>query len=367
MKFVCETDLIQKNISYLQGVIMGKSSAPISALLIESTGTDSITLSSTDLTIGMKIKIPAEVEKGGKFVVPSKKFSDIIRKLPPRDKVTAESSEENNKMTLKVSKSIVCHMLGYNINEVPDIPVLKKDNRFEMPQKLLKDMMLKTSYAIAKDEIRYALNGAFIEEDKGKISMVATDGHRLSFIEKQADSKGIGLGIIIPSKTISELVKLLGEEGNVACYISDTNIFFEFENILLVSRLLDGKFPNYKQIIPRKFEGIFTVDKAVFTQAIDRVSVFAYEKNGGMLFNVKKDVIEVIARSPEFGDAQEIVELASSDFDGMEISFNFQYLMDVFRIIDSATIEFNVINSSSPVLIKGEDADQINIVMPMRL
>jgi len=353
MKFVCETDLIQKNISYLQGVIMGKSSAPISALLIESTGTDSITLSSTDLTIGMKIKIPAEVEKGGKFVVPSKKFSDIIRKLPPRDKVTAESSEEN--------------MLGYNINEVPDIPVLKKDNRFEMPQKLLKDMMLKTSYAIAKDEIRYALNGAFIEEDKGKISMVATDGHRLSFIEKQADSKGIGLGIIIPSKTISELVKLLGEEGNVACYISDTNIFFEFENILLVSRLLDGKFPNYKQIIPRKFEGIFTVDKAVFTQAIDRVSVFAYEKNGGMLFNVKKDVIEVIARSPEFGDAQEIVELASSDFDGMEISFNFQYLMDVFRIIDSATIEFNVINSSSPVLIKGEDADQINIVMPMRL
>ncbi len=365
MKFICSQKHLAASIHIVQKAVSTKTTLPIlKGILIETCG-QKLKLVGTDLEVGIENYIEANILSEGSIVISSRLLGDIIRKLPDAD-VEVDVDESNN-MTIKCANSEFT-LVGQPSVEFPELPAIEEENIYEIPQDLLKNMIRQTAFATALDETRPILTGVLMEIQEGIINMVALDGYRLSL--RQGNIKtDFSNKAVIPGKTLNEIHRILSEEetSKVEIFFTDKHVLFQMANVRIISRLLEGEFINYKQIIPKEFKSRVKVKTRDLLDSIERASLLAREgKNNLIKFSVKDEMMTITSNA-EIGRVFENlrIELEGEDID---IGFNSKYFLDALKILDSDEIYLDFTTNVSPCIIKPTDTNNYTyLVLPVRL
>ena len=297
------------------------------------------------------------------ITIPAKKFSDIIRELPG-DEVDIVV-KKNNSTHIK-SKQAYFKLMGISKDEFPKLPVFENKEFIVIPQAALKNMLEKTMFAISKDEARYILNGILLEVEEGVIRVVSTDGRRLALVEKKQDlPQGFKKKAVIPVKTVYELSRNLSIRGEVRVIFSDNQICFEFNGITITSRLIEGTFPDYTQVIPKPLKDKVRVNKKDFLRAIKRVALFTNPDSKAIKIDVLKNKMILSKNTPDLGEAKDELTI---EYSGNEISIGFNpvYLLDILKVLDEEIVNIEVIEAQKPAVIRS-GGENVFIILPMQL
>lgn len=364
MRFNASKDVLLKGIQCVQTAINSKSNLPIlSNILIEAT-TDDLILTTTNLDIGITSTLPIKPMVTGAVTIPAKKFSDIIKELPD-DEIISISVKKNNLVNIECEKNAF-KIMGLPKEEFPQLPEFKNKDSITLEQKKLKKMLGVTGFAVSHDETRYVLNGILFLIKPTHIRMVATDGRRLAMVEdKMQLPKTLERKFIVPTKAIDELDRILGDEGDVKVFLGDNQIFFDAGPTRLVSRLIEGDFPNYEQVIPKEVKDKLVVAREKFLSAIKRVALFTNPDSMAIKIELSRDRVVLSKSSPYLGEGR--VEL-EADYKGKDLSvgFNPEYLIDLLKNVDEDTISFELIDSEKPGTARIGD-NYVYVVLPMQL
>ena len=365
MKIICKQKALTSSINIVQKAVSTKTTLPVlKGILLETEG-DSLKLVSTDLELGIENTIDANIIRPGSVVISSKILGEIIRKLPDAE-VEIDVDMENNAVIRCENSEFT--LVGQSSLEFPELPEVEKDNKYSIPQDLLKNMIKQTTFAAALDETRPILTGVLMEIKEETISMVALDGYRLAL--RQGHIKALTNNkAVIPGKTLNEIYKILLEEdnNNVEIYFTDKQVLFHMENTRVISRLLEGEFINYKQIIPNDYKSRVKVNTRSLSDSIERASLLAKEgKNNLIKFSIKDEKMTISSNS-EIGKVFEsvFIELEGED---IEIGFNSKYFLDALRIIDSEELFLDFTTNVSPCILKPADNNNYTyLVLPVRI
>lgn len=363
MKFkVDKTDLLS-GVQTVQNIITSKAALPIlSNILIETHHDNTLRLSATDLDVGISCVIPVDIQEVGAITVPAKRFGDIARDLPG-DTVNI-STKKNNSVVIE-TESCQFKIMGLPREEFPKLPEFKNKEAVCLEQAMLKEMLVLTSFAVSFDETRYILNGILFKINKNNIILVATDGKRLAIVErklKQAIDREVR--IIVPLKTIHELNRNLTDEGEVSFLLGNNQALFDLGGVVIISRLIEGEFPDYQQVIPPVSEHKVKVDREQFLLAVKRGALLSTPDYQAVKLEIFKDKVVVSKSTPDIGESREEVGV---EYKGKEmmIGFNPNYLADVLKNLRNETVEFELTDSEKPGVIRVEG--YVYIVLPMRL
>jgi len=369
MKFNVNQQDIQRALNYCQGVIEKRSTLPILSNVLLEVSNSKLKITATDLDLIFINEIPnVEIIEEGKTTTSSSIMYDIVRKFSSGKKINFSSSDEN-KLHLESEKSI------FNLNclSAAEFPLTNENfnqNEFFIKSKQLLKLLNKCKFSVSNDETRHYLSGIFFHqtqiEDKVFLTAAATDSHRMSISKVRLNEKIDFEPIILPKKTIFQLCSLLEDyEGEVKISNIKSKIKFELNNSILISKLIDGKFPNYLQVIPKENQKKLEVDLKLFLDSVDRVASVSLDKKDGVKFNLTKDVLNLSVNNTNSGDGKESLNVIF-DHD-LDISFNSRYLIDVASQLDGEKIEIYFKDTGSPALIKDTgDFDSIFVVMPMK-
>jgi DNA polymerase-3 subunit beta len=371
MKFSIKKDEVLKGLQRIQGVVDKKNTMPILANMLLIADTKGIEITATDLEIGLRGRYAAEVEKPGAVTVSAKKMYEIVRELPEED---IQIKVEDGNWVKIVSGHSQFRLVGLPKDEYPAMPDVPEEGMITFAGDVLREMVRKTIYAAGDNDARYVLNGLYVRlsPDKGgtKVLVVGTDGHRLSLIDKIIEAKHKEESVIIPKKAMMELRRLLEEDGSGEGFrigFSKNHALFKRNGLVMISKLIDGNYPNYEQVIPKKNTKLVAVSKDVLTHAVKRVSILSKEKTNAVKLQLEKGQLQLSTNNPEVGEANE--EL-SVDYQGesLVIGFNSRYLMDVLAAMDGPTITLELNDPLSPCLLKeAGNNDYRCVVMPMRV
>ena len=369
MKFSVNQQDLQKSLNYCQGVIEKRSTLPILSNVLLSANNSSLIITATDLDLIFINKIKnIEIIEEGTTTTSSSIMYDIIRKFTSGKKINLSLSNES-KLQLESEKSIF-HLNCINSSEFPLTEENFNQNEFSLKSKELLKLLNKCKFSISNDETRHYLSGIYLHqteiEDKVYLTAAATDSHRMSISKLKLKEKINFDPIILPKKTIFQLCSILEDyEGEVKVSNIKSKIKFELNNSILISKLIDGKFPNYEQVIPKNNKKKLEVNLKIFLNSVDRVASVSLDKKDGVKFNLKKDVLNLSVNNANSGDGNESL---SVNFDHeLDISFNSRYLMDIASQLDGDKIEIFFNDLTSPALIKDpSDFDSIFVVMPMK-
>jgi len=371
MKLKIKKDEILKGLQRIQGVVEKKNTMPILSNMLLIADDSGVEIVATDLEIGLRGRYAAEVEKPGAVTVSAKKMFEIVRELPAEDILI--KVEENNWVKIQSGHSQF-KLVGLPKDEYPALPDVAEEGMIVIEGDTLRDMIKKTLYAVGENDARYVLNGLFVHMTQTKaglnIRMVGTDGHRLSMIDRVVDATHKEESVIIPKKAMVELRRLLEEDAPKTEFrlgFSKNHALFKRDSLVMVSKLIDGNYPNYLQVVPAKSTKKITVSKDVFTHAVKRVSILSKEKTNAVKLQLEKDRLILSTNNPEVGEATE--EL-SVDYKGeaIAIGFNSRYIMDVLTAMDRENISLELSDALSPCLISEEGDEHYKcVVMPMRV
>jgi DNA polymerase-3 subunit beta len=372
MQVVVERAHLIKSLGHVQSVVEKRGTiAVLSNVKLEAKG-DSVSLTATDMDLAVVEKVQATVSKAGATTVPAHTFYDIVRKLPEGSQIEISSSEDGSKVTIKAGQS----RFSLACLPVDDFPVMAEGelkHNFTLKSAECMSLIDKPSFAISTEETRYYLNGIYLHAagtGKDKVlRAVATDGHRLARIEVTLPAGADGMpGVIVPRKAIYELKKLIeGSEGDVEISLSDTKIRFVFGSAVLVSKLIDGNFPDYERVIPSGNDKLMEVDCKQFIQAVDRVSVISSEKSRSIKFKLNNGKLTMSASSAEHGTASEDLDVTYSAA-AIEVGFNSRYLLDMMANIEGDTAQFLLNDGASPAIVRDSaDVGALYVIMPMRV
>ena len=372
MKVTLERNALLKSLGHVHRVVERRNTYPILANVLLKAADGRIDLRATDLDIEVTESVPAMVAAAGTTTVPAHTLYEIIRKLSDGAEVRLET-EGGEQMSLTSGRSRF-HLACLSPDSFPDLKSGTFSHDFTMPAAILRELIERTQFAISNEETRYYLNGIYmhtLEVNKETVlRAVATDGHRMARADTPSPEGARGMpGIIIPKKTVGEVVKLLdGAEGDVQVEVSDTKIRFTLDGIVLLSKLIEGTFPDYERVTPKNNDKQLNVDRASFAVAVDRVSTIASDRGGkAVKLAVKDGNLELSVTNPDHGTATEeiAVEFEPESF---EIGFNARYLLDIIGQIRSDNAVFLFNDSGSPTLVKEDgDAKALYVLMPMRV
>ena len=369
MKFNVNQQDLQKSLNYCQGVIEKRSTLPILSNVLLDVSNSKLTITATDLDLIFIHEIDnVEIIEQGRITATSSVMYDIIRKFSSGKKIKLSLSNEN-KLQLESEKSIF-HLNCINASEFPLTDENFNQNEFSVKSKQLLKLLNKCKFSVSNDETRHYLSGIFFHqtqiEEKNFLTAVATDSHRMSISKIRLDQKVSFEPIILPKKTIFQLCSLLeSNDGEVKVSNVKSKIKFELNNSILISKLIDGKFPNYIQVIPKNNQKKLEINQKLFLDSVDRVASVSVDKKDGVKFNLSKDVLNLSVNNTNSGDGKEILNV-KFDHD-LEISFNSRYLIDVASQLNGDKIEIFFNDTASPALIKDpNDFDSIFVVMPMK-
>jgi len=365
MEFQIERNKFLEGVGLASGVATQKANTlPILGnILIESKGNTEILLAGTDLEIGITTVLEIDPHTEGAITLPGKKLHDLLRELPPGKVEVAVA--KNNAVNIKAGKAIF-KIMGLAKDDFPKLPEPDPSNTIEIQQSIFKECLLLTSFAISHDETRYVLNGIYVQLNPNKIRFVATDGRRLAFVEKKLPLPLENtLEIILPTKAVQELNRILGREGMLKLSITKTQALFSVGRTTLSTRLIEGHFPNYEQVIPKEEKTTSLVRREELLQAVRRAALLTTPESQLVKFDFLKDRLLISSRSPNLGEARE--EIAAEANGGeLAIGFNPAYLLDVLKNLDIETISFCLTEPDKPGLLKGKE-DYLYVVMPMQL
>ena len=363
MKIKLPKNKLLIGIQRVSNVITPKNTLPIlSNILLETTGSG-IRLIGTDLEIGISYTTDAEILEKGGITIPAKKIGDIVKELP-EEEITV-SSQKNNTIIITSQRSFF-KILGLPKEDFPDLPKIKSEHSVTIKQKLLKTMLLMTSFAISYDETRYVLNGTLFSLGGNQLKLVTTDGRRLSLIQKKLENPNkIKKEVIIPVKATAELSRVLKEGGDVKIFFSQNQIVFELNNTTIISRLIEGQFPNYEQVIPREAGQKITLQRERFLGAVKRAGLLAPVSSRSIKLELFKNRILASSQAPDIGEAREELDVS---YDGREmvVGFNSNYLVDVLKNMDHEEIVLELTNAQGPGVMRAGE-DYLYVLMPMQL
>ncbi len=366
MKLAMTRDDLRDAIGNVQNVVSTRSTLPMLQYVLLSAQNDLLKLVATDLEVGIECVVECEtLEKEGVVTLPCRKLHEIVNNLPP-GLVNIEASSEN---VVSLHSGVVKYkLMGMPPDEFPKSPDVKRDETLVLSQAGLKEMLRKVSFSISTDPNRVNITGLLLTVVGNELRLVSTDGRRLSLaVHAFEDAPGAEKSYIIPRKTVIELERLLGADGDVRVFISENQIAFEFANLLMLSNLIDGVFPNYEQVIPRNYERKVILEKEPFAVATRRAQVMTTDKYNLVKYEVSKGKMHVTTNCPEVGEAKDEVE---ADYDGesVEMGFNPQFVLDVLKAVDEDKVVLEMKDSQSSGLFKPLDNENfMYVVMPVRL
>ncbi len=366
MKILAQRETLLPPLMQVTGVVERRQTLPILSNILINARQNAITLTATDLEIEMTTTVEAECSEEGAFTLPARKLMDICKALPSGSELILEIS--NERATLRSGKS------RFSLGMLPaaDYPAIEPtpaEQVFTVEERVLKRLIQKTSFAMAQQDVRYYLNGMLFEARPGMIRVVATDGHRLALSEKAVDlSPDMDIQVIVPRKAVLELGRLLeDEERPVKIELSSNHIRFRLDSTVFLSKLIDGRFPDYQRVIPAESKNELVIDRETLRQALARASILSNEKYRGIRFHLQPDVLQLQAHNPEKEEAEEelTVDYSGSNID---IGFNVGYLLDVLGVLETDQVVIGLNDANSSALITGEDEEGDRyVVMPMKL
>lgn len=372
MKLVIERAVLLKALSPIQSVVERRGTIPILANVKLEAAKGQLSLTATDMDIAIVEHVKAEIDTPGATTVPAHMFYEIVRKLPDGSNIQLTLGGKDGKLSIAAGQS------KFSLAALPtdDFPVMAEGelaHKFAITPAEMKALLEKTRFAISTEETRYYLNGVYLHAANNAgasvLRAVATDGHRLARMEVGLPEGAEQIpGVIIPRKTINELYKLVEEGGEkVEISLSESKIKFAVGDAVLVSKLIDGTFPDYERVIPTGNDKIMEVDGKAFSNAVDRVSVITSEKSRGIKVSLSDSKMTLSASSAEQGTATEELSV-SYGADPVEIGFNSRYLLDMMSQVEGETAQFVFADSASPTIVRDPaDVGALYVIMPMRV
>jgi DNA polymerase-3 subunit beta len=368
MNLTISKEQIINGLQAVQNVVSTRTTLPIlSNVLLRAEG-EKLELTATDLDVTIACAVEAKVKKPGASTVPVKRLFGIVREL------------SNSEIDLEVDEKNVCSIRSgpsfYKINglsadEFPPMPKFKEDKKVVLPQETVRGMMKKTSFAISTDESRYVLNGIYFSLKDHKMTMVATDGRRLALVDEEVDIAESSHGeFIVPAKTVNELNRLLQDKGELELRYAENQASFNLKHekgsaILIVTKLIEGNYPNYRQVIPAETKERVPLVREEFLHALRRAEIMTSEKSNSVKLAFSKNKLEITANSPEVGEAKESLAV---NYKGpeMAIAFNPKYMIDPLNALPNDEVFLELIDELSPGVLK-INGPFLYVVMPMRL
>jgi DNA polymerase-3 subunit beta len=367
MKFKINRDHFTNGLAQVLNVVGSKATMPILSNVLIEADKDHITLTTTNLDLGIRCKIKAEVKEGGAVTLPVKRLATIVRELPNVD-VTLDASP-NHQVKLASGGSNF-RIMGIGKEEFPPLPEFGDEKSFTLEQAELTAMLKSVSYAQSSDETRYILNGVYFNFRDGKLALVATDGRRLALVSKELDVPAASAGaIILPAKTVSELSRMLDKGEKLKISFNDRRAAFQIntdkdssgliDSIYLYSKVVEGNYPNYQQVIPKETHQRIKLERELFLQCIHRAALVCSEKSNSV------KLLEITAQSPDFGEAHESMAIGYSGPD-LQVAFNPAFIMDPLKALGKDEVFFELKDEVSPGVFKTLDSF-ICVIMPVRL
>ncbi len=368
MNLTIAKEQIISGLQAVQNVVSSRTTLPILSNVLLKAENDRLELTATDLDVTVSCSVEARVKKAGATTIPVKKLFGIVRELG-NPEVDLEVDDRNT--TAIRSGSSFYRINGLSADEFPPIPKFKEDKKVVLSQETVRGMMKKTSFAISTDESRYVLNGIFFSLKDHKVTMVATDGRRLALVDEEVDVSEQSQGeFIVPAKAVNELNRLLQDKGEVEIRYTDNQAAFTLKDekgfsVLIITKLIEGNYPNYRQVIPNEVKERIALVREDFLHALKRAEIMTSEKSNSVKLAFSKNNLAITANSPEVGEARESLAINYKGRD-MAIAFNPKYLIDPLNALSDDEVFLELIDELSPGVLK-VNGPFLYVVMPMRL
>jgi len=365
MKFSLPKEAFLAELQILQGIVEKRNTMPILANILMNAAGSEIELVGTDLEVGLRTHVGADIAKPGAITVNGKKIFEIVKSLPEGQAVEVELKDETLEIRAGESEfKILCLAK----EDYPQVPDAKFERGIILPLADVKAMIDRVFYAITQEQ-RYYLNGALLSLKNRQIELVSTDGHRLSYTKKSQEGLKVDkdVSVIVAKKTLNEIRKF--EEETVAFDLDENNLFFRVGDRTLISRIIESKFPNYQAVIPKDNPGRLVLDRAELADAIRRVALLSAERSKGIKFTLEKNKLRLFSSNPEIGEARDRLAVDYKGAD-LEVGFNAQYLLDFLTAVGSEKIVFELKDENSAVLMRPEAEEgltNIYVLMPMKI
>jgi DNA polymerase III subunit beta len=373
MKFKINRDHFAYGLAQVLNVVGSKATMPILSNVLIEAEKDQVSLTTTNLDLGIRCKIMAEVKEPGSVTLPVKRLANIVRELPNID-VSIDASP-NHQVKLSSGGSNF-RIMGIGKEEFPPLPEFGDEKAYTLEQGELTTMLRSVAYAQSTDETRYILNGVYLNFRDGKFSLVATDGRRLALIAKEMEVPAESAGaIILPAKTVSELSHLLDKGEKVKINFNDRRCAFQIatnkdtnglvDSIYLYSKVVEGNYPNYQQVIPKETHQRIKLERELFLQCVHRAALVCSEKANSVRLKLTSNLLEITAQSPDFGEAHESMAINYSGPD-LQVAFNPAFLIDPLKALTKDEVFFEVKDEVSPGVFKTLESF-VCVIMPVRL
>ena len=369
MKFSVSRDALIRPLNLVAGVVERRQTLPILSNVLLNLEGNRLSLTGTDLEVELVGRIDV-VNSGpdGDITVPARKLVDICKSLP--DGVDINFSVEDGRVTVRAGRSRFT-LSTLPAAEFPTVEAGEGEVDLELGQSLVRQMIERTGFAMAQQDVRYYLNGMYLEIKSGRLRFVATDGHRLALCTAPGELSSDDKSVIVPRKGILELARLLDGDGSVTLTVGSNHIRAATDQFTFTSKLVDGKFPEYERVLPKSPDKAVSGDRAELRQAFTRTAILSNEKYRGVRLSLSDGSLEITANNPEQEQAEESVPVDYSG-DSLEVGFNVSYLLDVMGVLSGSTVRMSLSDSASSALIEeGEavsgEAEALYVVMPMRL
>ncbi|MDR2420221.1 MAG: DNA polymerase III subunit beta [Puniceicoccales bacterium] len=376
MKFTISKNAFSDGLQQVLHAVSLRASLPILSHVKLDVRENNVTLTTTNLDLGIQCHMTAMVEAEGSIALPVKKLATIVKALPGQEVSVEESSKSH---IILRSGAATFKIGGLGVEEFPKLPLFAEAHELRFEQSELREMLRKVSYAQSHDENRYLLNGVFFSFEDRMLRLVATDGRRLALVCKAIESEVSSFpSIILPAKTVAELERLLDHGKYVAMKFNEKQVSFDIAvdvvdekeltlegSIELISKVVEGHYPNYRQVLPSSAEHRIKIDRELLGETVQRVALVASEKNYSVCLRMADHMLEVSAKSSEYGEAHESFAI-NYDETPVEIAFNPQFLTEPLRILQSDDVFFEFKDEMSPGVLKTLD-DFICVIMPLRL
>lgn len=361
MKFAISKQVLLDGLNQVVGVASTKASMPIlSNVLIESADGE-LVLSASNLEMTIVARIPAMIDAPGAITLPAKKLHSVVKELNDGDVMVSISD--------KGVATIRCERAQFKLHGLPSAdfpaqPEFSDSREFKIPQHLFLHGIKCTEFAISADNTRFVLNGIFVSFREGKLTMVATDGRRLALYENDLEFVASQeVDVILPTRTVAELHRMLGDTGEMRMLVSNNQAAFEVGSTVLMSKIVDGTYPNYRQVIPTHHAERIELPRTSLLETVRRVSILASEKSNIVRFNFRPGCVEVVSSGSEFGEAREELPI---DYKGREISlaFNADFVAAPLKVLSEDTLTIDLTDNSSPGVMRVAD-EFLYVIMPM--
>jgi len=368
MKILCQKAHLLESIQIVQKAVSTKSTIPMIGGIYLSAKEGVLELQSNDYETAIKCSLPVQILTSGTTVLAAKYFSEIVRKLPG-DTIEISSSSENTMITLKSGKACY-NLVCLPHADFPVVQILESNNTYEIPEKTFKNIIRQTTFACAHEDTRPVFTGVLCEIENTKINMIATNTHRLSFRTAEIiNNTNCPLKVIIPSKILNELNKILSSEmeTNVSISCHQNKMAFNFRGIYMETQLIEGQFPNYNQVIPKNFKTEIIIETNALSEAVERASLLTRDGDYNVIkMDVDNEKITVTSNNPEVGVGYEEAGAITTG-EPITIAFNARYILDVLKIIDTPEILFSFTSPLTPATIKSKEQNEyMYVITPVR-